>query len=271
VEHLGFDSLWVGDHALGSFDGLTAAALFAAATERIVIGNSVLVLPLRDPVLTARALSTLALEIPERYVLGIGAGGDIPAEFEAVGVPLARRGARMISHLEVVASALDEGVVGIHRFADRPPRGMPPVWMGGRTERSALRAGSLADGLVPYLVTPTQFQALRQLTQDARASADRLARPFSYGVNILVSVAESSDLATRQLRSVRPYDMTDAQLDRYTIAGTPRDVVRGLRPYADAGADHAILDLVGEGRHVQESLKLLADALEGTDARSGGS
>jgi alkanesulfonate monooxygenase SsuD/methylene tetrahydromethanopterin reductase-like flavin-dependent oxidoreductase (luciferase family) len=63
--------------------------------------------------------------------------------------------------------------------------------------------------------------------------------------------------------------MTDAQLDRYTIAGTPSEVIHGLAAYAEVGTDHVILDLVGDGQDVQQSLELLADALAGRGSHIG--
>ena len=264
VENLGFDSVWVGDHVLGSFDGLTAAALFGAATDRLLIGNSVLVLALRNPVMTARSLATLALEIPDRYVLGIGAGGDVPEEFDSVGVPLAGRGSRMMSHLEVLTRALDEGVVGSHSFDDRPTAGRPPVWLGGRNERAARRAGRYADGWMPYLTTPEQFAGLRQITEESRSEAGRVGESFTWAVNVVVAVAESRDEAWRDLRTARPFGLDDARLERFAIAGTTDDVLHGLKRFEEAGVEHVIADVVGTHRTTRPTpgqLELLAEVL----------
>ena len=93
----GFDSLWAGDHV--SFhepllDITVALSAFAAVTERIVLGAGVLLLPLRAPALVAREFASLDYLSGGRLILGIGIGGEQPADFEAVGVPVRERAAR---------------------------------------------------------------------------------------------------------------------------------------------------------------------------------
>ena len=115
MEALGYDSLWASDHivipyaiasrypysATGDFplppatnflEPLTALALVAGATERIRLGTTVLVLPHRHPVLTAKILATLDHLAPGRVILGAGVGW-MREEIEMFGVPYARRGA----------------------------------------------------------------------------------------------------------------------------------------------------------------------------------
>ena len=115
IEALGYDSLWVSDHvvipwtirsrypynATGDFplspgtdflEPLTALTLAAAVTSRVRLGTSVLVLPHRHPVLTAKMLATLDHLAPGRVILGAGVGW-MREEVELFGVPYGRRGA----------------------------------------------------------------------------------------------------------------------------------------------------------------------------------
>ena len=98
AEALGFESLWAWDHILlgvePSFpiiDSITTLGAVAARTTRIKLGTGVLVLPLRNPVVAAKALGSLDVISKGRLVLGVAAGW-YAREFDAVGVPFKGRG-----------------------------------------------------------------------------------------------------------------------------------------------------------------------------------
>src|SRR5438270_5466840 len=89
IEDTEISRVCVGDHV--SFnggqgvDGLITAAVLAAASTRLVAQTSVYLLPLRHPVAVARQVSSLVAVAPGRLVLGVGIGGEDPAEYLACG------------------------------------------------------------------------------------------------------------------------------------------------------------------------------------------
>src|SRR5581483_12357853 len=90
VEDLGFDSVWTSEHILfygPTLDATVVLGAFAARTRRIKLGTAILLLPLRNPTVTAKAISTVDILSGGRVLLGIGVGGEFPKEFEATGVP----------------------------------------------------------------------------------------------------------------------------------------------------------------------------------------
>lgn len=103
AEELGFDSIWVSDHIIvpeGStyipemmYEPLALLAWLGSETQHVVIGISVLIAPYRNPVFTAKFLSTADHLSGGRLVVGIGAGW-LREEFEALGVPFEERGPR---------------------------------------------------------------------------------------------------------------------------------------------------------------------------------
>lgn len=170
AEELGFDSVWVWDHIfLGVdppfpvIDSLTLLAAVAARTTRIKLGTGVLVLPLRNPVVLAKELSSLDLIAKGRLLLGM-ASGWYKREFDAVGVPFNQRGRIMDRNLEILRRLwTEEQVEGEylpHRFrgsnmSPKPPR--PPVTLiGGYVERVLERA-ALNGGWLTYFYTPEGF------------------------------------------------------------------------------------------------------------------
>ncbi|MBT4168962.1 MAG: LLM class flavin-dependent oxidoreductase, partial [Rhodospirillaceae bacterium] len=115
AEELGFDSIWVNDHlaiphdapyppSKSFYEPLITLTWAAAATSRVELGTSVLVLPLRIPAHLAKELATLDLLSEGRLILGVGIAGDIPnirAEFAAAGVPFEKRVGRMMEGLRL--------------------------------------------------------------------------------------------------------------------------------------------------------------------------
>ena len=108
AEALGFDSVWVWDHILLGvdppfpvIDSLTLLAAIAARTTKIKLGTGVLVLPLRNPVVLAKELSSLDLIAGGRLLLGM-ASGWYKREFDAVGIPFHERGRIMDRNLEIL-------------------------------------------------------------------------------------------------------------------------------------------------------------------------
>ena len=112
AEALGFESLWAWDHVLlgvePSFpiiDSITTLAAIAARTRTIKLGTGVLVLPLRNPVVAAKALGSLDVISGGRLILGVAAGW-YAREFDAVGVPFKQRGRIFERNLEILDVAV---------------------------------------------------------------------------------------------------------------------------------------------------------------------
>jgi len=175
LEQLGFDSVWSGEHLLyhgPTLDALIVLAAYAARTERLKVGSSVLLLPLRPPALVAKAAATLDVLSGGRLILGVGVGGEYPPEFEAVGIPLAERGARAdeaLAILKLLWSGDPASFEGrFYRLPEvrlNPPPaqpGGPPIWVGGRSWAARRRAARLGDGWFPYLVDPEQYRRGRK-------------------------------------------------------------------------------------------------------------
>jgi probable F420-dependent oxidoreductase len=177
VEALGYSAVWLPDHLLppapfgdvygGVYEPLTLLAHISALTERITLGTSVLILPLREPVLLAKQLATLERVAPGRVILGAGVGWDRD-EFAALEVPFSERGVRADELIELIAHlhAAGEGGFGgrFHRvgdgvFAPRPSTRIP-LMVGGTSDAALRRAARVGDLWQAYGLTPDEFRAL---------------------------------------------------------------------------------------------------------------
>ena len=186
AERLGFDGLFVSDHLCippddieGSggryLDVLATLAYLAGATERIRLGVSVLVLPYRPAVLTAKQVATIQELSGGRMILGAGVGWMRP-EFEALGVDIKKRGALTTETLRVLHQAFANDIAEYHGplvsfppfvFAPRPER--PPIWIGGNGPNAIARALEFGDGWHPMLPPAKLGPAVAALHEQARA------------------------------------------------------------------------------------------------------
>jgi len=144
-DELDFD-IWGVDHLLTAkglygqtwLDPLTLLSFAAGQTERAMLGTGILVAPLRDPVLLAKEIASLARLSNNRFILGAGAGWD-PAEFSAVGAHISERGKRLDEVVEATRLLLSQEGVTYHgqyysfddvTIAPRPLSPVP-VWASG--------------------------------------------------------------------------------------------------------------------------------------------
>ena len=149
-------------------DPLTALAVVAGSTSKLKLFTNVMVLPFRNPFLTAKAAATLQILSDNRLLLGVGVG-YMKEEFDALGVNHRERGALMDEALEVIRMAWAGGAVekrGMHFTAignePRPvPNPPPPIWVGGGSDRAIERAARHGDGWVPYFTMPTNDPVVR--------------------------------------------------------------------------------------------------------------
>jgi probable F420-dependent oxidoreductase len=201
AEEAGFDALWLGDHIMfpshssssypvvdkanGTdirsdepvFEPLAVMAWLGARTRRVRIGLSVLVVPYRNPVVTAKFFASLDVLTEGRLIIGAGVG-VMEEEFEALAVAYKDRGAVTDDYLRVMRelwTSDDPSFEGEHyrlkpglRFLPKPVRGTIPIWIGGNTKFALRRAARLGDGWLAVYLDHTQIRdgwaRLRDLT-----------------------------------------------------------------------------------------------------------
>jgi probable F420-dependent oxidoreductase len=160
-------------------------AALAAVTKRIHFATNVYVLPLRNPIEVAKAISSVATFCGGRIILGAGAGW-MKEEFDILGVDFHTRGKRFDECIEVLRKLWTGEVVEHHgRFFDFPrvqmlpvPRQPTPIYIGGTTPAALRRAARLGDGwLGPGQALDQALETLKRLDQ-LRAEAGRDKAPF---------------------------------------------------------------------------------------------
>lgn len=152
-------SRWLDNGGHYAQDPWVMLSLIAAATTRLKLQTNILVLPYRNPFVTARAVATLDVFSKGRVVLGMGAG-YLKAEYKALGVDFDRRNELMDEYLKAMKLAWTgedftfEGTgysAPGNRMRPRPVQDPhPPLLIGGNSRRAIRRAVELGDAWHPF-------------------------------------------------------------------------------------------------------------------------
>jgi probable F420-dependent oxidoreductase len=277
AEHLGFDSIWSGDHLIMHspiMDVMTVLASFAAITKRVTLGTAVYLMPLRHPVATAKQVTSLDLLSGGRFIFGVGVGGEIVREFDAVGVPVQERGRRTDEGLEILTRVLCEDNVTYEgkyyqirhvTLAPRPQQQpYPPIWVGGRSEAALRRTARFGSCWLGYLVSS---QRLQEALQQIRALAPTYGRePTTIQGGMLLFTAIARDYETGKHMAIanlsRRYNQPfDNLVERYCVFGTPEQCLEKLQTFINAGMSHLVLSFTCPAEQVPEQLEQSAREL----------
>jgi probable F420-dependent oxidoreductase len=254
AEAAGFESIWTIEHVvvprayqsrypyspsgrMGSGmedfpipDPLVWLTYVGAVTRRIKLGTAILILPQRNPVITAKAVATLDhLAGAGRVLLGIGVGW-LAEEFATLGVPFDDRGARADEYVAAMRALWSQECASFHgRFVSftevfcrpRPAAGRIPIIVGGDTQAAARRAGRLGDGYFPARgASPELFDEMRR----AAEAAGRDPASIEVTVSAPTDIAEIEALARRGIARVAVPVSSGAGLPAQVR--TPDDVLR---------------------------------------------
>jgi probable F420-dependent oxidoreductase len=246
AEDLGYDGVWVSDHIVipqsaadrfGSvfYEPLTVLGFAAACTSRVRLGTTVLILPYRNPVVTAKVLATLDVLSGGRVTAGMAVGWT-EHEFGALGVPFQERGALSDEYIAAFKVLWREDkpaflgqYVRFENIAFEPkPVQKPhiPIWIGGNSKRAIRRAVALGDCWHPT----------RPLVEDVRAGVAYMREVCAHRGRD----PRSLTIAVRQ--PLKFYDGAEASVRRRPLLGSTQKVIDDIGHYRDAGVRYMLLD-----------------------------
>lgn len=276
VEELGFDSLFITDHLLAArqfysvsfLEPLSALAVAAGVTERVRLGTSILIMPLRNPVLLAKELATLQFLSENRMVLGAGIGWNV-AEYAAVGVHKRERGKRTDEMLDILIPLLNGETVTYHGryysveelYIEPNASQRPEIWIGGGSQLTDPKSPDL-----PYFVEAVKARVLRTDGWIPRPTCppEDIARDWSelqdyyrkHGrdpdecvvahENFLHLVLTNDPTKAREEQhhaflKVMSTERGSRYLESVYLFGTPDEVIASLQARIDAGVQYFIL------------------------------
>jgi probable F420-dependent oxidoreductase len=255
AEAAGLDSVWVSDHVIVPtavdsvypydraavpqaanlknlerfYDALTTLAFIAGATTRIRLGVSAYVLPIRNPITTAKTVATLDALSGGRIVFAVGSGW-LAEEFAVLQIPFAERGARTDEYIQICKACWTENEVRLEgryyraapfRCAPKPvQQPHPPIWVGGNGARALQRAARLGNGWHPIDLDPAEMQAKAAVLRQRCAAIGR--DPKEMTISLRAPIAVLADVAA------------------YATAGVDYLV---LNPHRGSGLDQVLGDI----------------------------
>jgi alkanesulfonate monooxygenase len=283
AEDVGFDGVWVFDHLFDAppsyrvvfLEPVTTLACVIPATRRVTVGTGILVLPVRDPVVTAKAFANLDVLSEGRLVFGAGVGWE-DREFRACQVPKALRGRRMDEMLEIITGLWTEDTFSYEgrvftvpevRLVPKPvqkPR--PPILLAGGTvkpgtsrhitaspgysaERPIRRAARMADGLMtayraaPGLDASELAKSWSIFSAEARAAGrDPAALRFAHQDHVYIDRDPKPD----RLRAVLSrFSFNDyAETAPIYLMGHPDELIPRFQARIDAGVEELLFSLM---------------------------
>ena len=256
AEDLNFDSVWVSDHIIlprevesfypysadgvatfnaeqPYYDAIAALNFLAGCTHRVRLGTHVLILPYRNPVVTAKMLATLDVLSQGRLILGAGVGW-MEEEFQALGLDtFAQRGAVTNEYIRLFKELWTAEQPEFHgEFYDVSGAGFlpkpvqkphPPVWIGGHTGPAIRRAAELGDGWMPIGLRPPAILEPEEL-------AEKIARLK----RLTVRAGRAEDAVELCFSTDITFEPA-AGMDRRMMTGRPEQIAADLRLYQDLG------------------------------------
>ena len=209
----------------------------AACTARLRLGTTVLILPYRPPMLTAKAISSLDALSGGRVIFGVGVGW-MREEAEALGMPFDNRGARSDEQLELFEAMFTQDSPSYEGryyqvppvgFSPKPTRGRVPIWVGGDTEPAWRRVVRFGDAY------HAAFEPL-----------DKVVAAWARIGQMCDEVGRNRDTELRL--SIRLYlDPDGQQSPAKSVAGSPAQMLDTIREWQAIGVDHILLDPVARG------------------------
>ncbi|MDC0360174.1 LLM class F420-dependent oxidoreductase [Alphaproteobacteria bacterium] len=273
AEHLGCHSAWVSDHIcwpaefaskypytddgsfapspdMGWLDAISTLTFVAACTETIRLGTTVLILPYRQPVQTAKQIASLDVLSEGRAILGVGVGW-MAEEAGVLGMPWDKRGARSDEQLEIFRRLFSEREPSFDGefysfpkvgFEPKPIQTPLPIWVGGSSPAAFRRVAQYGHAFHAAFQPPDVIANEWAAVQRECETAGREPGEVSLSLRIFLDPAAVMD-------------------PNKSIAGSKDQMLEMIARLQAIGVTHLLLDPVARGG-VQARLDALTRFME---------
>jgi len=214
-EEAGFNSVWTGDHLVHitprtvpeAWTILTAAAM---VTKRLLLGTSVTDPHRYHPAVLAQRLATIDQFSSGRVILGLGAG--VAMDLEPFGIDWSKPVSKLMESVELMRRLWVEERFSYEgdfwKFKDaflqiKPIQSKVPIYFAANSPRTLRLSGEMADGWLPFLLTPELYKKRLKLIEEAARKAGRTLDDIDAGLYVITSVADKAEDAYKQLDRVK--------------------------------------------------------------------
>ena len=254
AEELPVAAAWCIEQVIGTapvLESVTTLAYAAATTTRLRLGIAVLLIAQRNPIDTAKSLSSLDVLSNGRLIVGVGLGAS-SRQYPAYGLTPEGRVTRFRENLEIIKRLWTEDRVTFHgRFSqlDNIPmqpkpvqKPHPPIWFGGHVEAALRRAVELGNGFIGAGSTPmaTFLEDIKQLPPE-----------FPKAKRLYLALGDNLPRLREWFGAF--YHKPD-MADQVAVWGSPQHIAGEIRRLQDAGVHHLLLNPVFDEEEQMERL-----------------
>ena len=221
---------------MGWLDPITTLTFVSACTQTIRLGTSVLILPYRPPVQTAKQIATLDVLSEGRLTIGVGVGW-MREEAEIIGMPWNRRGERTDEQLSIFRLLFEQPAPNFHGkhyqfpkvgFEPKPLQKPFPFWIGGSSPAAFRRAAYFGEAF------HAAFQAkdvIEKEWSEVKIACDQLGRdPESIRLSLRIYLDPAQTMPESQ-----------------SLAGSKDQMLETISGLKNIGVSHLLLDPVAKG------------------------
>ncbi|HUP27628.1 MAG TPA: LLM class flavin-dependent oxidoreductase [Chloroflexia bacterium] len=231
-----FSSLGVLDRlAYSSYDPISTLAAAAAVTERVKLASNIIVGPLYNTPLLAKAAASIHALSAGRMVLGLAVGAR-KEDYDAAGVEYGTRGRRLTEQLVALRDIWEDG-----GGPETAGLAAPPLLVGGMSDAAFSRMARYADGYVHGGGPPRAFARAADKARAAWSDAGRPGKPQLWAQGYFALGEGSLEPGADYLRHYYAFTGPFAEKIAAGLLTSPQAIAQFARGYEDAGCDQLIL------------------------------
>ena len=242
IERLGLDSIWTSDHIIVPnndipwnrvFESVTTLGFLASITESVKLGSSILLVPLREPLVLAKQIATLDSLSNGRVMIGVGIGWN-KKEFDLLGYDFKNRTKTITENIDIMRK-MWAGEYSKQGFSCEPmpvTNNGPPILIGGQSNGALKRVASIGDGWHPVGISPQEYSlGIQKITQMKKSD-------FIWSLRINFA-------ANQKIES--QYTGTDGN-PRLRLVGNLDEIISQIQEYQKIGLAHLVCDIRADSK-----------------------
>jgi probable F420-dependent oxidoreductase len=254
IERLELDSIWVSDHIIVPkndtpwnrvFESITTLGFLSSITESVQLGSSVLLVPLREPLVLAKQIATLDSLSNGRVVIGVGIGWN-KQEFDLLGCDFKNRSKTVAENIGIMRKMWD-GDYSKQGYSCEPmpvSDNGPPILIGGQSDGALKRVASIGDGWHPVGISAQEYDlGIQKITQIKKSD-------FIWSLRI--NFAANQKIESR-------YTGADGH-PRLRLVGSIDEIISQIQKYRKIGLAHLVCDIRADSqKEYFEQLKIVGE------------
>jgi probable F420-dependent oxidoreductase len=254
IEQLELDSIWVSDHIIVPkrdvpwnrvFESVVTLGFLASITESIQLGSSVLLAPLREPLVLAKQIATLDSLSNGRVMIGIGIGWN-KKEFDLLGCDFKNRTKTVEENINIMRK-MWTGEYTKQGYSCEPmpvSDNGPPILIGGQSNGALKRVASIGDGWHPVGISAQEYDfGIQKITQMKKGD---------YVWSLRINFAANQKIESQ-------YTGADGH-PRLRLVGSVDDIISQIQKYQKVGLTHLVCDVRADSqKEYFEQLKIIGE------------